>query len=52
MPDKPQFVRELVRVLAPKGRVLLATWCHRELLEGESSLGSTEKDLLSNINQG
>ena len=29
MPDKPRFVRELARVCAPGGRVIVVTWCHR-----------------------
>ena len=29
MPDKGAFFRELVRVLAPGGRLVLATWCRR-----------------------
>ncbi len=29
MPDKGQFMRELVRVLKPGGKVLMVTWCHR-----------------------
>jgi SAM-dependent methyltransferase len=27
MPDKAQFVRELVRVAAPGGKVIVVTWC-------------------------
>ena len=27
MPDKQQFVNELVRVIAPGGRVIIVTWC-------------------------
>lgn len=30
MPDKAAFFSELVRVLAPGGALVLATWCHRE----------------------
>lgn len=30
MPDKPAFFREMARVLAPGGTLILATWCHRE----------------------
>lgn len=30
MPDKTQFVAECYRVLKPKGKLILATWCHRE----------------------
>ncbi|KAL4425042.1 hypothetical protein ABPG77_001820 [Micractinium sp. CCAP 211/92] len=29
MPDKHQFVRELARVCAPGGRIIIVTWCHR-----------------------
>jgi tocopherol O-methyltransferase len=52
MPDKPRFMRELVRVTAPGGRVLIVTWCHRELAPGEQSLRSDERSLLSKINKG
>ncbi len=27
MPDKQRFVNELVRVVAPGGRVIIVTWC-------------------------
>lgn len=30
MPDKTQFIAECYRVLKPEGKLLLATWCHRE----------------------
>ena len=30
MPDKRQFLTECWRVLKPGGRLLVATWCHRE----------------------
>lgn len=30
MADKAQFMAECLRVLAPGGRFILATWCHRE----------------------
>lgn len=29
MPDKERFVREMVRVGKPGGKVVLVTWCHR-----------------------
>ncbi len=29
MPDKKQFLQECYRVLKPKGKLILATWCHR-----------------------
>jgi len=34
MPDKKQFMRELFRLTAPGGRILIVTWCHRELQPG------------------
>jgi ubiquinone/menaquinone biosynthesis C-methylase UbiE len=52
MPDKPRFMRELVRVATPGGRVLIVTWCHRELAPGEQSLRRDELSLLSKINKG
>lgn len=52
MPDKNKFMRELVRVTAPGGRVLVVTWCHRELKEGEKSLTVPELRLLEKINKG
>ncbi len=30
MPDKAKFLQECYRVLRPSGRMMLATWCHRE----------------------
>ena len=30
MPDKTQFIAECYRVLRPEGKLILATWCHRE----------------------
>ena len=37
MPDKPTFVNELIRVAAPGGRIIIVTWCHRDLEAGESA---------------
>lgn len=51
MPDKPTFVNELVRVAAPGGRIIIVTWCHRELRKGENSLTSKEIALLRMINR-
>jgi ubiquinone/menaquinone biosynthesis C-methylase UbiE len=33
MPIKQKFVSELARVCAPGGRILIVTWCHRDLDE-------------------
>jgi tocopherol O-methyltransferase len=30
MPDKTKFLKECYRVLKPGGKIILATWCHRE----------------------
>lgn len=51
MPDKPTFVNELVRVTAPGGRVIVVTWCHRDLEPGETGLKKWEEKLLTRINK-
>jgi tocopherol O-methyltransferase len=51
MPDKERFVNELVRVTAPGGRVIIVTWCHRVLADGESALKPNEQALLDRICQ-
>lgn len=50
MPDKEKFVKELKRVTAPGGRIIIVTWCHRELNPGETSLTDKEQRLLQKIN--
>ena len=49
MPDKKKFVGELARVCAPKGRILIVTWCHRNLKENETDLNEDEQKLLKRI---
>ena len=49
MPDKTKFVGELARVCAPGGRVLIVTWCHRVLRDGETTLPPDEQFLLDRI---
>lgn len=49
MPDKAQFVKELARVAAPGGKVIVVTWCHRVLDPGEAGLRPEEQDLLRRI---
>jgi hypothetical protein len=44
-----RFVRELARVCAPGGRVLVVTWCHRVLAPGEAALKPEEQALLDRI---
>lgn len=51
MPDKKQFVNELFRVAEPGGRIIIVTWCHRDLEEGETSLTPSEERLLRRINR-
>ncbi|CAA0836494.1 Tocopherol O-methyltransferase- chloroplastic [Striga hermonthica] len=48
MPDKSKFVNELTRVAAPGGRIIIVTWCHRDLSPGEC-LRPDEQDLLNKI---
>lgn len=51
MPDKKQFVNELFRVAEPGGRIIIVTWCHRDLNEGETELTRSEQRLLRRINR-
>ena len=51
MPDKQQFVNELFRVCEPGGKIIIVTWCHRDLEEGETELKGWEKRLLKKINR-
>ena len=51
MPDKERFVKELARVCKPGGRIILVTWCHRVLEEGETDLSAYERVLLNLINR-
>lgn len=51
MPDKQKFVNELMRVVAPGGRIILVTWCHRDLERGEPSLSAKEEKILARINR-
>jgi len=38
-----KFMGELARVAAPGGRIILVTWCHRDLEPGEKSLKPAEQ---------
>jgi len=52
MPDKKAFVQELTRVTKPDGRIIIVTWCHRELLPDEQTLAPWELKLLNKISTG
>ena len=47
MPDKFAFLSELSRITMPGGRIIIVTWCHREL--NGTALSRAEINLLSNI---
>uniref|UniRef100_A0A0D9VJX1 Methyltransferase type 11 domain-containing protein n=1 Tax=Leersia perrieri TaxID=77586 RepID=A0A0D9VJX1_9ORYZ len=49
MPDKWKFVSELARVAAPGARIIIVTWCHRDLDPSEESLKPDELNLLKRI---
>ncbi|KAG8059736.1 hypothetical protein GUJ93_ZPchr0002g25074 [Zizania palustris] len=49
MPDKRKFVSELARVAAPGARIIIVTWCHRDLEPSEDSLKPDELNLLKRI---
>jgi len=51
MPDKPKFVSELLRVAAPNGKIIIVTWCHRNLEPNETTLTKKELKLLKKINR-
>jgi len=51
MPDKKKFLGELWRVAMPGGRIIIVTWCHRDLEEGEMGLNKREERLLAKINR-
>ncbi|KAH9321716.1 hypothetical protein KI387_016355 [Taxus chinensis] len=44
-----RFMKELVRVAAPNGSIIIVTWCHRDLLPGEVSLKPSEQELVEKI---
>jgi len=47
MPDKTAFILECIRVLKPNGRLIIATWCHRDTHQSQLTL--TEQNLLKKI---
>ena len=51
MPDKNKFVNELMRVVVPGGRIIIVTWCHRDLERGKPSLSAKEGNILAKINR-
>lgn len=49
MPDKTKFLQECYRVLQPGGKLILATWCHRETNSLAGELTSDEIEHLQEI---
>ncbi len=52
IPDKQQFLAECVRVLRPNGRIIVATWCHRDEANHQGPLNAKEirqLDLISRL---
>lgn len=49
MPNKENFFKELFRVTKADGRIIIVTWCHRELQSHEQSLSAGELTLLHRI---
>jgi len=47
MPDKSKFLAECLRVLKPNGKLIFATWCHRET--ASKPLNINEKQHLQRI---
>lgn len=47
MADKAQFLQECYRVLKPQGRLIMATWCHREV--DQKDLSNYEQNHLQRI---
>ncbi|AFZ36668.1 Tocopherol O-methyltransferase [Stanieria cyanosphaera PCC 7437] len=49
MPDKTKFLQECYRVLQPGGKLILATWCHRETTSLAGELTAEEVKHLQEI---
>eukprot|EP00981_Chlorochromonas_danica_P000610 scaffold139_cov260-Ochromonas_danica.AAC.7 len=45
MPDKKKYVEEMVRVLKPGGKIVIATWCQRD--DSQKSFTSEEQKMLN-----
>ena len=43
MPDKTKYVNEMLRVLKPGGRLIIATWCQRDNLDALKASGASEE---------
>ncbi|KAI5683616.1 hypothetical protein M9H77_04844 [Catharanthus roseus] len=49
IPEKEQLVKEIVRVAAPGGQIILTSWCHRNLLPSEQSLPLDEQKFIKKM---
>ena len=49
MPDKQKFMSEMERVAKPGGRIILVTWCCRELQPGEAAFSDGDQRLLDRL---
>lgn len=49
MPDKQRFLQECLRVLRPGGRLVMATWCHRDDSPPAPPLNAAERRDLQRI---
>merc|ERR1712203_1213196 len=46
MPDKKKYIEEMARVLAPKGKLVAATWCERDPVPAFTNKERTTLDFL------
>ncbi|KAI5684365.1 hypothetical protein M9H77_05593 [Catharanthus roseus] len=47
--EKEKLVKEMVRVTAPGGQIILTSWCHRNMLPSEQSLPLDEQKFIKKM---